>query len=136
MFNYTEEWSDAAVRRFLHRVGSEYVEDLLALRIADIYGMRRRLPKGAGVDRLRERIGRIQERKNALSLADLAVDGNELQEAGIPRGPAIGSTLRFLLETVLEDPELNERDTLIEIATRFYHERLSPLQEDGNVSEK
>ena len=35
MFHYTPEWSDAAVRRFMARVGVDLVDDLLALRRAD-----------------------------------------------------------------------------------------------------
>ncbi|MDA3940261.1 MAG: CCA tRNA nucleotidyltransferase, partial [Spirochaetia bacterium] len=38
MFNYTEEWSDAAVRRFISKVGIESIDDLFRLRIADQYG--------------------------------------------------------------------------------------------------
>jgi len=39
MFNYTEEWTDAAVRRFISRVGVNNIDDLFILRIADQFGM-------------------------------------------------------------------------------------------------
>ena len=35
MFNYTAEWSDGAVRRFINRVGLENLDDLFDLRLAD-----------------------------------------------------------------------------------------------------
>ena len=39
MFNYTEEWSDAAVRRLVARVGEGSIDALIALRRADQAGM-------------------------------------------------------------------------------------------------
>jgi poly(A) polymerase/tRNA nucleotidyltransferase (CCA-adding enzyme) len=38
MFDYRPEWSDAAVRRFLQKVGTDHVADLFDLRIADNIG--------------------------------------------------------------------------------------------------
>jgi tRNA nucleotidyltransferase (CCA-adding enzyme) len=60
-----------------------------------------------------------------LSLKDLAVNGDDLKlELGIPRGPKIGIVLEALLESVLDDPEQNERGRLLKIAKRFYEARL------------
>ncbi len=39
MFNYQEEWSDAAVRRLIARVGEQKIDDIMALRRADQIGM-------------------------------------------------------------------------------------------------
>ena len=39
MFNYESSWSDAAVRRFVQRVGAQNIDALFDLRLADIYGM-------------------------------------------------------------------------------------------------
>ena len=35
MFAYTSDWTDAAVRRFVRRVGADLLDDLFALRAAD-----------------------------------------------------------------------------------------------------
>ena len=51
-----------------------------------------------------------------LSIGDLAIDGGDLMELGIPAGPAIGATLRRLLDVVIEDPSRNQRDTLLSLA--------------------
>jgi hypothetical protein len=48
-----------------------------------------------------------------VAIGDLAVDGNDLMEAGIPGGPRLGATLQRLLELVLEDPTRNQRDVLL-----------------------
>ena len=45
--------------------------------------------------------------------ADLAIDGSDLMEIGIPAGPAIGTVLRRLLELVIEDPSRNTREFLL-----------------------
>jgi tRNA nucleotidyltransferase (CCA-adding enzyme) len=48
--------------------------------------------------------------RDPIELADLAVDGDDLQREGIARGPALGKILRSLLEWVVEDPSRNTRD--------------------------
>lgn len=119
MFHYTPEWSDSAVRRFVARVGRDNLEDLFDLRQADRYGIlgQHSLPEGE----FRERIKRVLEEDSALTVRDLAVDGNDLmREAGIPKGPELGRVLDHLLETVIDDPEQNSREQLLEIAASFY----------------
>ena len=51
-----------------------------------------------------------------MALADLAVRGDDLIAAGLREGPAIGATLRRLLAAVVDDPSLNERETLLRLA--------------------
>ena len=56
------------------------------------------------------------ERAHPHRLSDLAIDGRDLIELGIPEGPEIGRTLRELLALVVEDPSLNSRERLLEAA--------------------
>lgn len=53
--------------------------------------------------------------KDAIEIADLAIDGSDLEELGI-KGPAVGTTLRKLLEAVINDPFKNSRATLVKLA--------------------
>jgi tRNA nucleotidyltransferase (CCA-adding enzyme) len=53
--------------------------------------------------------------KDAIELADLAIDGSDLEKIGI-RGPQVGVTLRRLLEAVINDPRQNIRDRLLKLA--------------------
>jgi hypothetical protein len=53
--------------------------------------------------------------KNCTSFSDLAVNGSDLVAIGI-KGKAVGNTLGYLLERVIEAPGLNERETLLHIA--------------------
>jgi tRNA nucleotidyltransferase (CCA-adding enzyme) len=115
MFWYSPEWSDATVRRFIRRVGPELLPDLFALRTGDVVG------RGFGEDpenelgELRRRVEKVMAEDQALSIGDLAVDGADVMRVlAVPPGPLVGETLRALLEEVLEDPELNTRERLLE----------------------
>ena len=130
MFNYESNWSSAAVRRFLVRVKPEYLEDLFDLRLADMYGMYnepvdiRYSQSVALLLELKERIKAEQQLHSALTLKDLAVNGKDLISEGIPSGKMLGIILNELLECVLEDPEMNKKETLLKTA-KAIHARLS-----------
>lgn len=119
MFAYEEGWSDAAVRRFLARVGEDKVEALFALRLADGFGITGLPVDPRSLDPLRRRIEAVLAESHAFGLRDLAVGGAELASIGVPKGPVMGRLLAELLETVLDDPSLNERARLLEIAARL-----------------
>ncbi len=126
MFHYEPAWTDAAVRRFLARVGPENVEDLFDLRLADIYGTHGRPVRirdseaGRNLSELKSRIEKTERQNDALGIRDLAVNGRDLIEAGIPEGKVMGEILRGLLEIVLDDPSQNSRETLLAAAGRIY----------------
>ena len=112
---YSSEWSDAAVRRFVRRIGSEHVEALLTLGRADALGKGRpALAELAALDELRARIADSVARGAAFGTRDLAIGGREVMSAlGVPPGPLVGRVLERLLEKVLDDPQLNEREALL-----------------------
>jgi tRNA nucleotidyltransferase (CCA-adding enzyme) len=49
-----------------------------------------------------------------VSIGDLAIDGEDLRACGVSAGPAMGATLRRLLDFVLDDPARNTRDALLD----------------------
>lgn len=114
MFDYRPEWSDAAVRRFLQKVGTDHVADLFDLRIADNIGNGTKTGFPHYLEELRGRIEQVLEARQALTLKDLKIDGADvMQELGIPPGRKVGAILERLLDEVLEDPGLNERGRLL-----------------------
>ena len=120
MFNYTEDWSDAAVRRFISKVGVESINDLFRLRLADQFGMTNTSKNSELLYKFADRISTLLEKESAFSIRDLAVSGTDLQlEAGFEKGPFIGTVLQELLETVLDDPSLNNKKTLLKIAVNI-----------------
>ena len=118
---YDGTWSDAAVRRWLRRVSPELVEDLYALSEADVQAK----GKDASVDlqhlmELKAHVAKVVAEGAALSIKDLALDGGALiKELAIKPGPDVGRVLRALLEEVVEDPGLNNRDTLLARARKL-----------------
>lgn len=114
MFDYRAEWSDAAVRRWVRRVGEEAVADLFDLRIADTLGNGLKTGFPAQLEALRQRIELVLAGSHALRVGDLAVSGRDVMEAlGVGPGPAVGDALEALLEEVIEQPELNTRERLL-----------------------
>ncbi|HXF58590.1 MAG TPA: HD domain-containing protein [Candidatus Saccharimonadales bacterium] len=115
MFDYRPEWSDAAVRRFIRSVGVDAIADLFDLRIADNIGngLKTGFPHYLG--ELRARVEATLAAEEALSVRDLAVNGEDVMRAmRLPPGPRVGEILDQLLEEVLENPSLNRRETLLE----------------------
>lgn len=116
MFGYESNWSDAAIRRFIVKVGRDPLDDLFLLREADNIGSGRD-PDAGGLGELRRRVETQLESGAALDLKGLAVDGTDLmQEFGWEPGPAVGQTLQRLLERVIGDPTLNTRERLLAVA--------------------
>lgn len=117
LIQYTPEWTDAAVRRFLRRVGAgQPLDDLLALRRADIAASAGPEVRDRATDELEGRL--VALRGGAvLSVHELAVNGDDLiRELGLAPGPEIGRILDGLLQAVLDDPGRNERDELLRLA--------------------
>jgi tRNA nucleotidyltransferase (CCA-adding enzyme) len=118
LFYYDASWTDAAVRRWVRRVGTDRLEDLYALNQADVRGKGRSADDDlAMLDALRRRVQSVLEKGAALSTKDLAVNGSDLmKELGMPASRALGDLLKELLELVTNEPEKNERSALLAMA--------------------
>lgn len=117
MFWYQTEWTGSAVRRFMTKVGIENIPALFALRRADNIGSGARSPRMYALEALWRRVQEEIHAANAFSPRDLKIDGNDImQELGIKPGPEVGRIINALFERVLDDPALNERETLLRLA--------------------
>lgn len=118
---YSEDWSDAAVRRWIRRITPELAPDLYDLGVADAMGKGRDASADvASIHSLRARVEALIAQGAAFSARDLAIGGNDLMAAlGLAPGRIVGETLAHLVELVLDDPALNERARLVEEARRF-----------------
>ena len=114
---YTPDWTDAAVRRFLRRVGDgQPLDDLLALRRADTAASVGPELRDRAADELERRLAALRGAA-VLAVRELAVDGDDLiAELGMAPGPEIGRILDEMLQAVLDDPARNQRDTLLRLA--------------------
>jgi tRNA nucleotidyltransferase (CCA-adding enzyme) len=118
---YSDEWTDATVRRWIRRVTPDRVEDLYTLNRADALGKGKEVtPELEALEKLKVRVKGVLAAKDALSVRDLAVDGNDvIRELQIKPSRRVGEILENLLEKVIEDPSKNERETLLELIRSF-----------------
>ena len=106
--------SDAMLRRWAARSGRTLLAPVVRLASAFWAAERdagRAAPTAAKIRSAYRRAIRIAYR-DPIEVADLVVDGDDLKSAGIT-GPAVGATLRNLLETVINDPSANTRENLL-----------------------
>ena len=116
MFSYEPAWSDAAVRRFIGKIGTDTLDDLFTLREADNLGSGLTADAG-GLEVLRARVTAELEGELVLDRSKLQIDGSDLiEELGLRQGPQLGRILDELLEKVIVDPALNDRATLLMLA--------------------
>jgi tRNA nucleotidyltransferase (CCA-adding enzyme) len=116
MFWADPDLTDAAIRRFLKRVGARHLDNLFALRVADDIG------SGVGPDdpvrdAFRARLDAELAAAAALDRYALVIDGGDLmRELDLSPGPLLGRIIDELVERVINDPALNERATLLLLA--------------------
>lgn len=105
------EAPDPAVRRWLRRVGPEYIPDLVRLHVA----LCRAGSPLVGEDVAGEirRVRAVLQSHPPLTTSDLAIGGAELRALGLPPGPRYREILDALVERVLADPLENTPDHLI-----------------------
>jgi len=118
MFDYEPAWKASTVRRFIRRVGEENLSDLFELRRADA-ASRDPGSDAQGLEELESRIRHEIDSRHTIRVEDLAVDGRDvIREGGVEAGPEVGKILAELLDAVLEDPALNDRETLLGLVRR------------------
>ncbi|MBT3182790.1 MAG: HD domain-containing protein [Deltaproteobacteria bacterium] len=115
MFETKAYFTDRAIRRFVAKIGKDLIYKLMDMRLSDNRGGKH--PSGIkGVLRLRKRIRDELAKKPPFGPKDLAISGHDLMALGISEGPIMGIILKSLVETVLDDPALNEREKLLALA--------------------
>jgi tRNA1(Val) A37 N6-methylase TrmN6 len=112
----------ADVRILLSEIGPERFADLLLLKKAG-YGLNAEIgaaaaggnPENTAAERIRraeDLAAEILSRGDCISLKQLALTGRDLIALGVKPGPELGQKLALLFRKVLEQPELNEKETL------------------------
>ena len=127
MFTVDPDASDAAIRRFIKRIGRDRIDALLELRRADDIGSGRPAESPSLVA-FRARIEAELAAAAALDRYALKIDGTDLmRELGLQPGPRLGRVLDELVEQVIADPALNEAPTLLLLAQGM----LAEMQDEG-----
>jgi tRNA nucleotidyltransferase (CCA-adding enzyme) len=113
MFTVDEHITDAAVRRFVRRIGVDNVESMIALRIGDRLGSG---TENAESWRLKLFKRRLEEQLSPapFSINDLVIDGDDvMRELNIKPGRRVGEILKKLFEEVDDDLSKNTREYLL-----------------------
>lgn len=112
------EMTDKALRRQIRKVGKENILDLYSLMIAD----RICTIDGRDILFLEERKERIKELLCESTSQDkfLNITGKDIMSLGFDEGKIVGEILKYLEEKVLDDPSLNRKDLLIDLAVEKY----------------
>jgi tRNA nucleotidyltransferase/poly(A) polymerase len=120
MHDFTPRSTPRAARRLLARLAGDGVAyaDFLRFRIADRAANRSKQPYSFG--QIRTMLELIEQEAfprahgPAYTISDLAVGGFEvMRELDLVSGPEVGRVLEHLLERVIENPELNDKQALI-----------------------
>lgn len=119
--DYNAEPNARAVRRAVNKIGAEYFPQVLELRRADTlaqstYQQAEKLERIAVIARL---YSEIMEKQQCVSLKTLEITGNDIIALGVPKGKKIGAILAELLDDVLQNPENNTHDYLMEKAKKL-----------------
>lgn len=111
----TDMKQGSAFRRFVGKLGMENFMDYTVIRQADIsgqsdYNLDQKL---ASLDVMKALYQIAIDENQCIKISDLVIGGKELMELGMSPGREMGQMLHYLLERVLEEPELNHKDKLI-----------------------
>lgn len=108
------------MRRAMNRIGVEAFPDIFKVWEADLLAQSdyQREEKFARLKKNKEAYEEVIAQNECVSLKNLAVSGKDLIEKGIPSGPAIGELLNKMLDEVIENPEANDKEYLLNKYTK------------------
>lgn len=111
----------AFTRKFINKVRMKNFPLLLEIKKADVMAQSDLLrdEKLEKLELLRTSYEEVIEQGMCISLKFLAVTGNDLIKAGMKPGQELGRTLNDLLEVVLENPDMNSKESLMELVKRW-----------------
>lgn len=106
-----------SVRKAASKMGEDIFLDLLKVQEADKSGQNPKYfnERSDILNKIREIYYDIKKNNHCLSIKDLAINGDDLLALGFEQGREIGVVLKKLLNAVLENPELNTKEMLLEM---------------------
>ena len=109
------------VRRAVSRIGVENMEALFAVKRADTLAqsMYERQKKLSYIDAYEETYREILKEHQCVQKKDLAINGRDLIAQGMKTGKEMGEVLQALYEQVLDEPQLNNKETLLALALQL-----------------
>ena len=116
---YRQNIDEIFVKKMLNRFGEEDLYRYLEVVEADRKTHNNDICNLEDLEQIKTILKKIQETKPPLSMKDLKISGKDLLKVGVPKGKIIGEILDYLMEKVLEDENLNNYETLINLAINY-----------------
>ena len=116
---YRQSIDEIFVKKMLNRFGEEDLYRYLEVVEADRRTHNNDICNLEDLDQIKVILKKIQETKPPLSMKDLKISGKDLLKVGVPKGKIVGEILDYLMEKVLEDENLNNYETLINLAINY-----------------
>lgn len=106
--------TEKSIRRCLYHLGEQGVRQLIAVKRADNAAQHPDYQgRSVEMDKAEQILQEILAVDACFSLKQLAINGNDLLTLGL-QGKAVGDTLQFLLEQVMDGKLPNEKDALLQ----------------------
>ena len=118
---FLKEVSQAkAFRRFMSKLGKDNFNSYIAIRRADIagqsdYDLERKLQS---IEVLQSLYDEMIQNNQCINLSELAINGKDLMDLGMKPGRQMGEVLNYLLEIVLDEPDINNKEALTELVIK------------------
>ena len=118
-----------SVRKAVAKIGQDFFPEMFEINLADTlaqsdYLRKEKLEK---LDALKALYQEILRDKECLTLKDLAVNGQDLMAVGVQPGKQIGQILNAMLQDVLEYPEHNDKEHLLQRVKEFSEDKNSEV---------
>jgi len=117
MYYFTDETKDKTIKKFM---ALPEFRNILRARLADRKANLAKKGVPYSFKKLIRKIRVIQTTKQPVTVKDLAINGRDLMDLGLKPGPLFGKFLNNALELVLEQPEQNQKEILLEFAKKEF----------------
>lgn len=120
-FHIQEALTKESIKEVLCEIGPNLFEKLLVIQEADARAqnpnkLERKLKNLKKTEKIFEAIVENQE---CYALKDLTINGKDIASLGIKEGIEIGNILQMILERVIINPEINEKNILLNIIKEY-----------------
>lgn len=109
------------IKRLIRKLGEEDVFKLMNLQKADRIGQGKEEVFIEDILEMENQIKNILEKEEVYEQRQLAIDGNDVIELGCSEGKIVGDILKYALDIVLENPEYNNKNILLEKIKENYN---------------
>ncbi|WP_244835393.1 CCA tRNA nucleotidyltransferase [Clostridium sp. BJN0001] len=107
--------SKKVIKKVLNKLGLDLFKDLLKVQMADCMAQNLKMneKRVKAVKNARFLLNEILEDKECFTLKDLNINGKDIINLGITDGKCIGKILNDVLNLVIKNPDLNNKDKII-----------------------